>query len=131
VITRKLHCVHDVKAATLAITLCVLDDIERPRTLQSSSDGVVAFETHTQARPTVRGWRSLAKRTIALGSHCTSDIARSAALAAFAEPDVGGVVVEVGPFRHMFKRLDGGCWVRHESNRMAAGDPQLHERPQC
>jgi hypothetical protein len=103
-ITKKLHCIHDVSAGTLAISLCLLDDIERPRTLQSSTDGIVALETHTQARPTVRGWRTIAKRTIALPAHELADVARRAALAAFAEPDVGAVVVEVGPVRRVFLR---------------------------
>jgi hypothetical protein len=130
VITRKLHCSHDTTARTLTIAICHLDDIERPRTLVSSTDGVVAMEVHAPKRDTVRGWRTLAKRTIAVGPYTSSDMCRSAALAAFADPDVGSVTVEVGPLRHLFVKTPYAGWLRDWSTAVTEPErSQLVERP--
>lgn len=126
-ITRKLHCVHNMKDGTLSIAICVLDDIERPRELVSSNDGIVAMEVHTQAKPTQRGWRTFGKRTIELAAGELSDTARRAALAAFAEPDVDACVVDVGSIRHVFTRDDRGVWSRHDGTRQLP--TYVFERP--
>jgi hypothetical protein len=107
-ITRKLHVVHDIPSATLAVSVCYLDDIQRPSALISSTDGPVAMEVHSQAKPTIRGWRTSARRVVTdypapglleyeVG---VAQLARRAALAVTGWPDVALVVVEVASTRH-------------------------------
>lgn len=102
-VTRKLHAVHDIATRTLRVTACALDDIQRPSRLLSSTDGVVAMEVHTQAKPTIRGWVAIATRTITdypdppLGEPyptALASLARQAAVGAM-NLNVGLVIVEV------------------------------------
>ena len=102
-ITRKLHVVHDIPSSTLTVSVCYLDDIQRPAALISSTDGPVAMEVRSQAKPTIRGWRTSARRVVTsypspglldyeVG---VAQLARRAALHVVGWPDVSLVVVEV------------------------------------
>jgi len=102
--TRKLHVIHDIPAKLLRVQVCLLDDVQRERKLVSSTDGIIAMEVHTRAKPTVRGWRCVATHTItdypsppldATYPLEVAQLARRAAMHVANTPSISLVVVEI------------------------------------